>query len=326
MCCATRQLPQAIRLLRKWLLMPFAARYVRMPGRSSLSCDLQAADPQLVARLQAHVEHLALRIGPRYQQSAREAAADYFIEQLAVQGIACRRHEFVNVFGAGTNIVAEIGPRSAPVLVIGAHYDTVPDSPGANDNATGVAALIELARLLVGQTLPLRVRFVAFDNEEHVGQPPQAMGSYAYAAECRDGREDIFGMWSLETLGCYSQEMNSQRYPAPFDLFYPTTGNFVAFVGNDRCAGFVRRCVKLFRRLSVFPCHGVAAPERFADIARSDQAGFWAAGFDGLMVTDTANFRYIHYHTADDTPEKLDLRYLALVVPALAEIVKQLQV
>jgi Zn-dependent M28 family amino/carboxypeptidase len=286
-----------------------------MPGRScrfDLS-DVSEQERQIEANLRAHVDQLAVHIGERHKgiPDKLALAREYITKQLSSGG---RRVVEQHCFADGINLTAGTGD-----IIIGAHYDTIPGSPGANDNATGIAVMLELARLLDSP----RFRFVAFDNEEHVGQPATQMGSYCYAMDCAARGEKLAGMWSLETVGCFSQEPHSQRYPEPFDLFYPTVGNFVAFVGNDASSDWVRRCVGAFRSLRGFPCEGVAAPGKFADVNRSDQWGFWQAGYPGLMVTDTANFRSAAYHTPADTPEKINFPAMARLANVLHETARK---
>jgi Zn-dependent M28 family amino/carboxypeptidase len=221
------------------------------------------------------------------------------------------------------NYIAEKRGSTQPeeIIVVGAHYDTVPGSPGADDNATGVAALLELARMLRHVDLPKTVRFVAFANEEHPGGTWESMGSYAYARSCHERKENIIAMLSLEMLGCYSSAQDSQKYPSPLNLFYPKVANFIAFVANSKSRMLVKQCVKVFRKSMKFPCEGAAAPESIKDIARSDHWAFWQFGYPGLMVTDTSNFRYQFYHQAEDTPDKLDFISFTTVVVGLSHIV-----
>lgn len=305
------------RTLRKWLMLPFARRHVVMPGRSC-KFDLSQqpeAERQLGTALRAHVDELAVKIGERHKGVPHKLALarEYIRQTLVTTGREVVEHPFAD----GVNISAGSGD-----IVIGAHYDSVPGSPGANDNATGIAAVLELARLMPNSP---RLRFLAFDNEEHVGQPPLAMGSHVYAAECARRGERISGMWSLETLGAYSEVPHSQRYPSPFDLFYPTTATFVAFIGNEASRAWIHRSITAFRRVRPgFPSEGLASPAKFADINRSDHWGFWQAGYPALMVTDTANFRSDAYHTPADTPEKVNFRALARLVYVLYETLKEL--
>jgi Zn-dependent M28 family amino/carboxypeptidase len=207
------------------------------------------------------------------------------------------------------------------IIVVGAHYDSVAGSPGANDNASGVAALLELARLLAGTALPRSVRFVAFANEEAPFFYGDEMGSNRYAARAQVQGERIVAMLSLETLGYYTDQPGSQRYPFPFSLFYPDTGNFIGFVGNFSSRALVRRAIGAFRAATSFPSEGVAAPSGMEGVHWSDHWSFWQAGYPAIMVTDTALFRYPHYHAATDTPEQLDYNGLARVTGGLAEVI-----
>jgi Zn-dependent M28 family amino/carboxypeptidase len=224
------------------------------------------------------------------------------------------------------NIEATLTGTESPdeYLVIGAHYDSVVGCPGANDNASGVAALLAISRELANRKLPRSVRFVAFVNEEPPYFQTANMGSVVYAQAAKKRGDDIVGMLSLETIGYYSDSEKSQHYPPPFNLFYPSTGNFIAFVGNMASRKLVRRCVKHFRRSTQFPSEGVAAPGWITGIGWSDQWAFWQAGYPALMVTDTAPFRYAHYHTIGDTPEKLHYEHTARVVAGLVEVVAAL--
>ncbi len=211
--------------------------------------------------------------------------------------------------------------RPSEIVLIGAHYDSVQGSPGANDNASGVAALLEISREFAQLTPDCSVRFVAFVNEE----PPffywDQMGSMVYAKAARARSDDIKLMVSLEMLGCYSDEPGSQSYPLPLRFFYPDRGNFIAFVANLRSRKPLHRLVAAFRAHSDFPAESLATFEFIPGVAWSDQLSFWREGYPGLMVTDTAFYRYAYYHTALDTPEKLNYPAMARVVLGLQQAV-----
>jgi len=145
-----------------------------------------------------------------------------------------------------------------------------------------------------------------------------------YARECQQRGDKIVAMMSLETIGYYDDAPGSQKYPPPFHQFYPTTGNFLAFVGNMESAGLVQEMVGSFRRHAQFPCEGGAAPAQIEDISRSDQVAFWQCGYPGVMVTDTANFRYPHYHQPSDTPDKVNYDRLARVVTGLRDVILEM--
>jgi len=209
----------------------------------------------------------------------------------------------------------EVGSGS---IIVGAHYDTVPGSPGADDNASGVAVLIELA------AMKLPVRFVAFANEEMPYFLGPEMGSWTWARRARERGDTVFAMFSLEMLGYYSDAPGSQIYPFPLSFFYPDRADFIAFVGDLGARGLVHRSIKSFRRNAQFPSHGVAAPGFIPGVSWSDHWSFRRHGFPAIMITDTAFYRYPHYHLPTDTPEKLDYERMARVTLGLAEMLKEL--
>ena len=210
------------------------------------------------------------------------------------------------------------------ILLIGAHYDTVLGSPGANDNGSGVAALIELSRLFAGLELPMTVRFVAFVNEEPPFFATELQGSMVYAHMARRRGDDIRLMVCLETMGCYSDKPGSQSYPSLFKFFYPDRANFIGFVSNFRSWSAMRRLAAAFRRGSDFPLETTAMFPFVPGVSWSDHRSFWVQGFRAVMVTDTAFYRYPHYHAASDTPDRLDYSSLSRVTlglhSALAEL------
>jgi Zn-dependent M28 family amino/carboxypeptidase len=302
---------------------------MNMPGRSYAGALPQLTGEQagLRDRLRAHVEELAGQIGQRNYATPQSytAAADYISRSFRSAGYEpATRDGWKPQDTLFANIEVEIPGTKHPdqILVIGAHYDTVLNSPGADDNASGVAALLEIARSCAGRRFDRTVRFVAFYNEE--GIAPGPFGSVQYADACKGRDENIVGMISLEMLGCFSDAPKSQQYPFPFNLFYPSTANFIAFVGNYDSRQFVHETIRSFRRHAQFPSKGVAAPNSIRDAGRSDHAAFWRNGYQGLMITDTANFRYAHYHKPTDTPEMLDYDAMGRVTDALMRVVQDL--
>ena len=302
-----------------------------MPGKSF--GGLPSSLDDLEARVHASLEHdltvLAQDIGERNvsRRYAQLIEAGEFIERSLQQaGHEIRRQEFTVGENIVWNIDVECTGRGHPeeVIVIGAHYDTVPGSPGANDNGSAVVANLALARAFVRVAPQRTVRFAFFVNEELPYYMTDAMGSLRYAQACRANGENVVCMISLETIGCYLEEPLSQRYPsALLRHVYPTTGNFVAVVGNLRSRHLVHRVIRGFRRVQ-FPSEGMAAPRWLKDIFRSDHAAFWHCGYPALMVTDTANFRYPYYHTPEDTVDKINFVALARVVTGLRESVLEL--
>jgi hypothetical protein len=280
---------------------------------------------ELGARLAAHVHQLAGRIGPRHlgRATALESAAVYIEQRLLEQGYRLERQTFDAAGRTAANVEAFVSttPR---YFVVGAHYDTVPGTPGANDNASGVAVLLELARLLRDHPAGQRVRFVAFANEEPPWFQTPMMGSFVYAARARTRGDEVTGMISLETLGYYSAAPRSQEYPPPFHLFFPATGHFLAAVSNFSSFGLLRSFTGPFKRASPLSLIASPAPARVPGVGWSDHWSFWQHGFRALMLTDTALYRYPHYHSASDMPEKLDYARLAFATMGVREAVVSL--
>lgn len=318
-------------LLAAVLLGVGIAFMTRMPGRSH-SGPLPLLTPEAISlrtRLQGHVKVLAGDIGERHlwRHDALESAARYIEESWIGMGHAVASQRYVAHGRPVRNLEVELPGSAQPpeIVLVGAHYDTVAGSPGANDNASGVAALIEIARLLAGSQVRRSVRFVAFVNEEPPLFYSPDMGSRVYARRAAERGERIVAMLSLETLGCYIAAPGSQRYPSPlYRLFYPDRGDFLAFVGNLGSRPLLRTVVEAFRRHTAFPSEGVAAPGWWGGVHWSDHWSFWREGYPALMVTDTALYRYRHYHTAGDTPDQLDYESLARVTAGLARVVAEL--
>jgi hypothetical protein len=298
-------------------------RVLYMPSRSFQGTPppLGEGGKQIEARLRRHVVSLAAEIGPRdaSQMAQLRRTAAYVRRALEEAGLTVRAdtYEWQGRWFVNLVAVLEGDRRPDEVLVVGAHYDTVPDSPGADDNASGVAVLIELARLLQTQAHARTIRFVAFANEEHPFASTPGMGSRVDAQRASERGEQIVGMLALETLGYYSDAPGSQKYPPPLSWFYPSVGDFVAFVANSDSRDFVRRTIGAFRAQASVPSEGIAAPELIADIARSDHSSYWLHGYPALMVTDTANFRNPAYHRPEDRPDTLDYTRLAHVTLGL---------
>ncbi len=224
------------------------------------------------------------------------------------------------------NIEFEIPGRGPEIIVIGAHYDSVFGSPGANDNGSGVAALLALARRFAARPPGARtLRFVAFTNEEPGHFQTEAMGSWVYASRCRARGDQIAGMISLETVGYFSNAPGSQKFPMlGLKAFYPSAGNFIAFVSNLSSRSLLRRVLRTFRASATLPSEGAALPAAVPGVGWSDHWAFWQHGYPALMITDTAPFRYPHYHARTDTPEKLDYESMARLVSALEKVINDL--
>ncbi len=301
-----------------------------MPGRSHRGAlpALTEHENELKQRLSLHVRKLAGDIGERNMPrlEALEAAASYLTQAFEAVGYQPSAQEFKVSGRTVKNVEAELrgNARADEVVLIGAHYDSVFGSPGANDNATGVAGVLELARLVKTARLDRTIRFVCFVNEEPPYFRSEDMGSWHYAKRCRDQHENVVAMLSLETIGYYSDRKGSQQYPMPFGLLYPDTGNFIGFVGSPKSKDLLFRCVGSFRQHTQFPSEGIAAPSWVNGIDWSDHACFWSRGYPALMITDTAPFRYPYYHSREDTPDKVDYARTARVVAGIGRVAAEL--
>jgi peptidase M28-like protein len=300
------------------------------PNVPRASLDNPARDDiaALGERLMAHVRVLGSDIGERHlgRPQALRAAAEYIQGAWAAQGFAVAEESFLVGGGPCANLVAGLTGSARPerIVVVGAHYDSVPGSPGANDNATGVALLLELSRSLRRAAPARTLRFVAFVNEEPPYFMTEAMGSHVHARLARQRGDAIVAMISLETLGAYSSAPGSQRYPFPFGAFYPHAGNFLGVVANLASRGLAVEFLRHFLQSSDFPVEGLAAPALVPGVAWSDHWSFWQAGYPALMLTDTAPFRYPHYHTAADLPDRINATEFARAGHGIIEAVRRL--
>jgi hypothetical protein len=316
-----------------WLTLAAATAWllwymVSMPGASHAGPlrPLSGEEQAIAASLRRHIAAIAGREHNVFKPAELEEAARYIEKALASDGYAVAAQRFMSGPVEVRNIEAEVTGkgRRDEIIVVGAHYDSVRGAPGANDNGSGVAAMLELARLLGGSRPTRTLRFVAFVNEEPPFYLGDDMGSRRYAARSRERGETIAAMLSLETIGCYSDEPGSQRYPFPLGLFYPSTGNFIGFVSNLSSRPLLREALASFRRHAGIPSEGVAAPAWIPGVDWSDHSSFWREGWQALMVTDSALYRYPHYHTERDTPDKVDYERLARVVTGLHGMLRDL--
>ena len=282
----------------------------------------------VAARLRGHVRQLAGAIGPRNLQHypALKGAERYIEAEFARPGYTVRRQPFRAGGFEVANFEVERPGTTTPdrIVVIGAHYDSAGRSPGADDNASGVAVLLELARLYASATLHRTVRFVAFVNEEPPHFMTETMGSLVYARAAASRGERIEAMLSLESLGYFNDERGSQRYPAPFSLFFPDRGNFLAMVSNFRSAPLLRTARSAFTSGTRLPVIASPAPARIPGVGWSDHWSFWQQGYRAIMLTDTVPYRNPHYHSISDLPDPLDYTRLVEVVRGCAAVVERL--
>jgi hypothetical protein len=340
----------------------YVTRQVRwLPGESFPGRPTQDLH-QLEHELEVHIQVLAGEIGERslYKPEGMRAAEKYITEQLSSFGLdpqvqhysveakliqqtteRLRRHygsglheqlpAYPNELGdaALNNIWVEIPGTVNPerLLVVGAHFDTVANSPGANDNGSGVAALLELARALSSAQPQVTVILVALSAEElPIGGVEGESGSSVFLDHLLERNRIPFAMVSLETMGYYSDEEGSQKYPAPLDLYYPSQGNFVAFVSDSTSRELVRDFGGRFRQHAEIASQGATLPASLVpDVLRSDHETYVLRGIPGMMVTDTANFRFPHYHSSSDTLDKVNIQKLARVVQGLIGTIHDIQ-
>ena len=300
---------------------------LNVPGRSYQGSPPPAtrAEIDLAANLRRHVEAIANRPHNVRHYEALEAAAVYIEQTLNSLGYVVVSQRFDAHDRVVRNLEVTIEPsapqRELSSIIVGAHYDSAGESPGANDNGSGVAAVIELARLLRGASLQRRLRFVLFVNEEPPYFQTSDMGSFRYAGSLAERNEQVTAMISLETLGYYSDQPGSQAYPRPFGAFFADRGDFVAFVGMPGSRDVVHRAIRSFRRGGTVPSIGGIAPGAITGIGWSDHWSFVQHGYAAMMITDTAVFRYPHYHRPTDTPDKIDYERLARVTNGLERVV-----
>jgi Zn-dependent M28 family amino/carboxypeptidase len=283
----------------------------------------------LAARLKMHVVAIASEPHNIDHYPALERAAAYIEHVLENLGYEAGGQIFRAGGRAVRNIDATREPTSAtsatPTIVIGAHYDSCWDAPGANDNGSGVAAVLELARLLSDwKPQHKRLRLALFVNEEPPYFRTPEMGSWQYAKWLSQRGEEVEGMISLEMLGAFSDEPGSQRYPPPLSFFFPSTANFVAFVGLPGSRTFLHKVVASFRSHTAFPSIGGVGPDLIPGLGWSDHWAFRKFRYPAIMLTDTAFFRYPHYHKPTDTPEKVDYARLARITIGLERVVREI--
>ncbi len=312
------------------LIYPFVDGTI-MPGQSFRG-TLPALRPEqkdLANRLHEHITKLADEIGERnYLKIDQLHAAARYIKStfLAEPGVKTIAQPFQFEGRDYEIIIGELAgaSRDPEVVVVTAHYDTVVGSPGANDDGSGIAAILELAAALGTSHHKRTIRFVALPTHEYPFWDGDGVSSYRYAKQCRAENENVVAMISLDTIGYYSDERSSQRLLWGMDSLYPDRGNFIAFVSNNKNRDLVRRTVKSFREHEAFPCEGMAVPEIIPGVGFSDHRMFWQFGYPGMMITDTAFYRYPGYHNSNDKPNLVDYNRLARVVSGLKYVLSDL--
>lgn len=311
------------------LLLAGALRWMTvMPGESPSAEFVPApAEAELAQRLQQHVQQLAQVIGVRSSQAPEGllGARDYLKASVGSMGLALSALEFETESGTFENLELRLPGKDSnlPELLLCAHYDSYLDTVGADDNASGVAVLLEIARHFASGSSERGLRILFAANEELPFYRTDGMGSRVYAKAARAAGDELLAAVSLESLGTWKTEPGSQSYPFPLGLCYPDRGDFLAFVGDLNSHQLVRRSVAWFRENVSLPSEGVAAPEWLPGIGWSDHASFWEAGYRGMMVTTTAPFRNFNYHTEFDVPVELDYERMARCTIGLSQWVAE---
>lgn len=285
-------------------------------------------EARLAKALRKSVEVLATDIGERNlgEYENLKTAASWLEKMLGVAGYQIERQTYKVDGRECSNLIVERRGKKRPdeITLVGAHYDSAPGTPGANDNGSGAAALLELAIRFAKSEPAGTLRFVFFVNEEPPYFQTASMGSLVYARRCKERKENLTAVLSLETIGYYSDEEGSQKYPPPLGAVFPKAGNFIGFVGNVDSGPLVHRVLTSFRKHAQFPSEATSLPAVIQGVGWSDQWSFWEFQYQGVMISDTATFRYPHYHLSTDTPDKLDYERMARVVAGLEKVVEEL--
>ncbi|PIS47104.1 MAG: aminopeptidase [Elusimicrobia bacterium CG08_land_8_20_14_0_20_51_18] len=280
-------------------------------------------------RLKSHVTRLAVDIGPRdvfgNNRKRLELSKKYLVSELERYGYTPEFQEYPAGGAKAVNIIASKKGSVTPeeVIVVGAHYDSC-DNPGADDNASGTAGVLELARRFAGLKPARSVRFVLFANEEPPFFAKEGMGSYVYAAEAAKKGENIKTAVVLEMIGFYADGKFSQKYPPLVGFFYPNRGNFIALVSNFASRVPALEAKKSFKKASGLPVEATILPAKVPGVDFSDHRSFWKFGWPAFMFTDTAFYRNSNYHKPTDLPETLDYGRMAACVEGIAAAVSDL--
>lgn len=311
-----------------YLLCHFAALYNIFTLQSTASDTQHMNIKNIESNLKTHVYELTETIGERnylYYESLQRAN-EYIQSEFNKYGYKPSEQAYRIREEVYTNIIAEIRGKVKPqeIVIFGAHYDSAVGSPGANDNASGVAALLELARLCSAEDFNQTIRFIAFVNEEPPFFLSENMGSRVYAKEVKRRKDNIKAMICLETIGYYSDKKHSQSYPLFLNLFYPDTAHFIAMVGNLGSRKLVASIEQVFTQNSSLPMVATSLPAWVPGVNFSDHDSFWKYGYKACMVTDTAFYRYAYYHTIDDTYDKLNYEKIAQIVHGFFHVIRRL--
>jgi peptidase M28-like protein len=289
---------------------------------AEVACRAARADE---TRLRTDVEALATRFQPRSAAHPKnlDRAAAYVADAFRAAGGEVAVQAYPALKSTYRNVLARFGPDTPERIVLGAHYDAASDDPGADDDASGVAGLIEIARMLAASPPPIRVELAAYTLEEAPGLATEAMGSVVHARSLKEADVRVRLMMSLEMLGAFSDVPGSQSVPVGMRRdALPITGDFIAIVGRSGHAGMVSEIAAAMRYASAVPVQTLVAARDMPGVDLSDHRSFWDLDYPAVMVTDTAFFRNPRYHTPEDTPDTLDYPRMAEVVEGVHCVVQ----
>ncbi|MBO0857377.1 MAG: M28 family peptidase [Chloracidobacterium sp.] len=297
------------------LLIAALCLYVTQPliGGANISAPISVDS----TRLETHVRALSQSFVPRDGSHPEnlDSCAAYIQQEFERANARVSEQPFTVDGKTYRNVVARFGPETKEMVVVGAHYDTAGPLPGADDNASGVAGLLELARLLGDSQLPTTVELAAYTLEEPSFFRSERMGSAMHAEELKREGVVVRIMFSLEMIGYFNDARNSQHFPSSvFSLFYPTESNFILVVGKIEDGMLVRRIKKAMTGVASLPVYSINAPRLIPGVDLSDHLSFWRVGYPAVMITDTAFYRNANYHTLNDTAERLDYRRMGQAV------------
>ncbi|WP_242340685.1 MULTISPECIES: M28 family peptidase [unclassified Anaeromyxobacter] len=299
-----------------------ACAHPRPRPAAEVACRAVRAD---ASRLRADVEALASRFQPRsaaHPGNLARAGA-FLAEAFRTAGAEVEEQTYPAFRSTYRNVLARFGPDTPERIIVGAHYDAEGDDPGADDDASGVAGLLELARMLAQSPPPIRVELAAYTLEEPPGFATDSMGSVVHARSLKESEVRVRLMMSLEMIGAFSDAPGSQSVPVGMKRSaYPTTGNFIAVVGRSGHAGMVAEIAAAMRYASSVPVETLVASRDTPGVDLADHRSFWDLDYPAVMVTDTAFFRNPRYHTPEDTPDTLDYRRMSEVVEGVHCVVQ----
>jgi len=306
----------AFLLLSYWYMMECEGNWRGEPLEKKMKTELV----EIRKNMESDIEYLQ-NLGPRNSENDKSykqlrQCEEWIKQRWESQGYVVKKYAFSIKGKEYSNLEIEIKGSTLPseIIVISAQYDTLPDSPGANNNGSGMAILFQLSQLLRKHTPDRTLRLLNFVNEEDPFFGTEMMGSYQYAKRSHQLREDIRVMLSMDALGIYKDEPGSQRLPFPFSFFYPDRGNFLAFIGDFSSRKYMVETTRGFKKGSSFPIEAGVVPKWATGAAWSDHSSFWKFGYPGIMVTDTGGFRSPSHTTKEDTMEKLNFEAMSRIV------------